>query len=416
MTSRPEAPQAPATPATPDYVMPGRLEFVTMMAMLTAMVAFSIDGMMPALPEIASDLSPDSPNAAQLVLTTFVLGLGIGTLFTGPLSDRFGRKPVIVAGVAVYVLAALASVLSDSLWWLLATRMLQGLGAAGPRVVVMAVTRDLYAGRGMAQIMSFVMIVFALVPAMAPLLGQQIIRVWEWHMIFVAAAIFGVAAATWVTIRLPETLPKSRRRPFRPRHIRAALTEMMALPDVRLPIVVLTLTFACLFSVISSIQPIYSVWLDRAETFPLWFCLTAILAASSSYVNARLVVRLGMRRLINSILYVQIVASVGMLVLLVLNPGALVLFVAFLVWQQVQFFQAGLTIGNLNAIAMSPMGHIAGTAASVISALATVASVVLAIPIGLLFNGTPVPLVGGVLIYATLGLLVMRRLRHLEDA
>jgi len=112
MTSRPEAPQAPATPATPDYVMPGRLEFVTMMAMLTAMVAFSIDGMMPALPEIASDLSPDSPNAAQLVLTTFVLGLGIGTLFTGPLSDRFGRKPVIVAGVAVYVLAALASVLT----------------------------------------------------------------------------------------------------------------------------------------------------------------------------------------------------------------------------------------------------------------------------------------------------------------
>ncbi|EBA07217.1 multidrug effflux MFS transporter [Sagittula stellata] len=413
MTSRTDTTEVPSTP---DYVLPGRFEFITMMAMLTAMVAFSIDGMMPALPDIASDLSPDAPNAAQLVLTSFVLGLGVGTLFTGPLSDRFGRKPVIVAGVAVYVLGALTSVLSDSLWWLLLTRLIQGLGAAGPRVVVMAVTRDLYEGRGMAQIMSFVMMVFALVPAMAPLLGQQIIRISEWHMIFLAFAVFGVVAATWVTIRLPETLPKARRRKFHPRQIRAALTEMMALPDVRLPIVVMTLAFACLFSVISSIQPIYEDWLGRAETFPMWFCLTAILAASSSYVNARLVMRLGMRRLITSILVVQIFVSTGMLVVILLNPGGLTLFVAFLVWQQVQFFQAGLTFGNLNAIAMAPMGHIAGTAASVISALATVASVVLAIPIGLLFNGTPLPLVAGVLIYASLALFVMRRLRHIEDA
>lgn len=384
--------------------LPSRTEFVALMAMLTAMVAFSIDSMMPVLPRIAAELSAGNPNAAQLVITSFVLGMGIGTFFTGPLSDQFGRRAVIIGGAMIYVAAALAAMVSQNMTWLLVTRLVQGLGAAGPRVGVMAVTRDLYAGRGMAQIVSFTMMVFSIVPALAPLMGAQIVKVFEWHAIFGSFALFGVAVSLWYIARLPETLPVARRRPFRPATIRAALIEMAALRQVRLSIVALALCFAPIFATISSIQPIYAEVLGRADSFPMWFGLTAVIAASSSFVNAKLVMRFGMRFMVRAMLIVYIALSLILLAVLASGPGPLGLFSCVLAWQQVQFYQAGLTIGNLNAIAMEPLGHIAGTAASVISALATVVAVMLAAPVGLAFDGTPFPLMLGCLGFAVVAL------------
>jgi len=406
----------PASASPAPLALPSRVEFVALMAMLFATIAFSIDAMMPALPSFAAEFSPEAPNTAQMVITSFVLGMGIGTLFTGPLSDRFGRKPVMVGGALLYITCAVVAMVAESLFALLAARLVQGIGAAGPRVVALAVIRDLYAGRGMAQIISLVMMVFALIPAGAPLAGALIIAVSSWHMIFLAFALFGTVSMLWLMLRLPETLAPENRRPFRARLLWGALKEMFQHPVVRLTIFVQTLCFAMLFSTIASIHPIYDKGFGMADSFPYWFGLTALLSASSSYLNARLVMRIGMRRLVNAMLTVQIVASTIMTALILSGLSGTPLFVAFFVWQVIQFFQAGLVLGNLNALAMEPMGHIAGMAASVIGSCATVGSVFLAVPVGLMFDGTALPLCASTLVFAMIGLWLMQRLRRAEAA
>ncbi|WP_375259641.1 MFS transporter [Citreimonas sp.] len=392
-----------------------RLEFIALIAMLFATIAFSLDAMLPALPAIAADLAPGDLASAQLVVTTFVLGMGVGTFFTGPLSDALGRKPVILAGAALYAGSAWAATQTESLTALLVARTLQGLGAAGPRVVALAIVRDLYSGRGMARIMSFVMMVFTLVPAFAPSLGAVLLGVGGWRAIFWAFVVFAGIAALWLVLRLPETLPRAERRPFRASALRDATVEVLRHPVVRVTLIVQALSFGMLFAVLSSVQPIYAAF-GRAESFPLWFGGIAIVASSASVLNAALVMRLGMRLLITAMLGVQVVLSGTMVCVLLAGLPEPALFACFVVWQASLFFQAGLTIGNLNALALEPMGHIAGTAASVTSAAATVLAVVFAVPVTLAFDGTPLPLALGVALYAALALWLMLRLQGRDAA
>lgn len=389
-------------------------EFIALMAMLFATIAFSIDAMLPALPEIGTELSPDNLNRAQLILTAFVLGMGVGTFVTGPLSDSLGRKPVILGGAALYILGAALAWSAQSLELVLAARMVQGLGAAGPRIVGMAVIRDLYEGREMARLMSIVMVIFSLVPAIAPAVGAAIIAFSGWRGVFLAFVVFAGIGALWVGIRLDETLPRARRRPFRLTPILAALREILSHPVVRITIAVQTLCFAMLFATISSVQPIYDITFGRADSFPFWFGAICIVSASASVVNAMLVVRLGMRFLVTAMLVAQVVISGVMLALsYVALPDGLA-FAAFLFWQTALFFQAGLTLGNLNAMGMEPLGHIAGMAASVIGGLATVLSMLLAAPIGLAFDGTTKPMAAGIFALAALALGLMLWLRRIE--
>jgi DHA1 family bicyclomycin/chloramphenicol resistance-like MFS transporter len=386
-------------------------EFVALLAMQFATIAFSIDAMLPALPEIAAELSPADPNRAQLIITSFVLGMGLGTFVVGPLSDAFGRKRVILAGSALYCAGALWAWSGDSLTAVLAGRVVQGIGAAGPRVVSMALVRDLYQGRQMARITSIAMMIFTLVPAVAPLLGALIIGFGDWRRIFGAFVAFSLLAALWMGLRQPETLPPAARRPLRPAALAAAAREVAAHPVVRRSMLAQAMVFAALFSTISAIQPVFDQSFGRADSFPLWFALIALCSAGASLLNAALVVRLGMRRMVSLALYAQIVASVVMAVATVsglLTPvGG---FALFLVWAIGVFFMVGLTLGNLNAIALEPMGHIAGTAASLVLAAATVASVVIALPVALAFDGTPAPLAGGVALLAAAALMLTRRL------
>ncbi|MGR3343106.1 MAG: MFS transporter, partial [Paracoccaceae bacterium] len=189
------------------------VEFVALMATLASVVAFATDAMLPALPQIAADLSPDAANRAQLIVGAFMLGMGLGTFFAGPLADAFGRKSVVNGGIALFILGAGLAYLAQSLELVLGARVLQGIGSAGPRIAPLAMIRDLFEGRKMARIMSFVTMIFMLVPAMSPAIGAVIIDLWGWRAIFIAFALFAAAGGLWVSLRQDETLAVANRRP-----------------------------------------------------------------------------------------------------------------------------------------------------------------------------------------------------------
>ena len=384
-------------------------EFIALIAALFATIAISIDAMLPALPEIAATLSPDAPNRAQLVVTSFVFGMGFGTLFAGPLSDAFGRKPVILVSSAIYMIAAIACFFAPTLETLLIARLVMGIGGAGPRTVSIAMVRDLFAGRDMARIMSFVMMVFTLVPAVAPLMGQGIIALAGWKAIFLVYVGFSIVIMAWLSLRQPETLAVAARRPLTVALLKDAVRELFSHRIVLVSLLAQTLTLASLFATLSSMQGIFEVRFDRAETFPLWFGFIALISMGGSVINARVVVRIGMRRVLNATYLAVLCLTVIFLVLIWggVMPDVLA-FPAHLMWSIALFAMMGLSMGNLNALAMEPVGHIAGMASSVISAIATVGSVLLAVPVGQAFDGTAVPLMTGVAVFIGCALAAMQ--------
>jgi DHA1 family bicyclomycin/chloramphenicol resistance-like MFS transporter len=394
----------------------GQTEFIALMAMVVATVAFSIDAMLPALPQIGAALSPDNLNNAQLIITSFVLGMGIGTLFTGPLSDAYGRKPVMIAGAVVYVVGCGLAWAAQSLELMLAARVLMGLGASGPRVVAMALVRDIYQGRDMARIMSFVMAVFALVPALAPTLGHFIILGFGWRAIFAAFMLFSVITLLWLLIRQPETLMPGNRRPLSIAALYTATAQMFAHRTARLSIAVQTLVFGILFIVLSSTQQVFDVTFGQGAHFHYWFGGIAILAASASLLNARLVMRLGMRAIIKAMLTIQIGITLAMIAITAMDGPYWLAFGTYVIWVTGNFFQAGLTIGNLNALAMEDMGHIAGLAASIIAAISTIGAVLIAAPIALMFDGTPLPMAVGALVAASIALWLTTKIKRPGEA
>jgi DHA1 family bicyclomycin/chloramphenicol resistance-like MFS transporter len=392
----------------------GTVEFIAFCAMLSATVAFSIDSMLPGLPEIASELSPNDPNKVQLVLTSFVLGMGLGTFFVGPLSDSFGRRKIMLIGATLYCVGAFVAWRAASLEVLLAARMLQGLGAAGPRIVSMAVIRDLYQGREMARIMSFVMMVFTLVPAIGPLMGAGLIAISDWRGIFVAFMCFSAVSMLWMVARLPETLKAENKRPFRIKPLIQASKELFTYRRVRVSILCQAMMFALLFGMLSMVHPIYDITFGRADSFPYWFGLISLLAGTASLLNANIVVRFGMRNVVTLSFGVQIALSLIMLGLSLWPPKDTTYFALFMVWQTSIFFLAGLTFGNLNALAMEPVGHIAGLAASILSGIATVFGTLIGIPVGLMFSGTPVPLAAASVAFCTFAVACLLWLRAYE--
>jgi MFS transporter, DHA1 family, multidrug resistance protein len=384
-------------------------EFVALMAVLFATVAVSIDAMLPALPEIAASLSPDAPNQPQLVITSFVFGMGVGTLFVGPLADAYGRKPVMVVGAVLYILGALLCYAAPSLDILLAARVLQGLGAAAPRIAGTAMIRDQYQGPDMARVLSFVMMIFTLAPAVGPLIGQGIIHLADWHGIFLAYVAFSLITTAWLVLRQPETL--AAKRPLSLGSLWSSLQELSKSRIVMTVTLAQSFILAALFATLSSMHGIFEQQFDRADSFPLWFGLIALASALGSFLNAKIVMRLGMRRVV-------IWAVGGMLVLTLAiaatHPMALpqnLHFALHILWSVGMFSLMGLSMGNLNALAMEPMGYIAGMAASAITSISTVISVALAVPVGLAFDGTALPLYLGVAAFMALTQITLRFVR-----
>ncbi|MCR8725615.1 multidrug effflux MFS transporter [Frigidibacter sp. ROC022] len=405
------------TPARSGARRLSETEFVALMALIFALLALSIDSMLPAFPDIAAQLTPEAPNRAQLILSVFILSMGVGTLFTGPLSDAFGRKPVITAGIAIYILGALLAWHAPTLDTLLMARALQGLGAGAPRVVGTAMVRDIYEGRRMAQVTSFVMTVFMLVPAVAPSMGQLVISGFGWRAIFVVFVLFGLVAGLWLNLRQPETLPPSQRRKFRVTALRAALGEVLRNRLAMRYILVLTLGFGTLFTLITSIQPIYDQTFGKAGSFPLWFMAGAVISSSGTVLNGLLVMRLGMRLLATLAFAALFMLSLCYALAVWMNiiPQSLA-FALFFLWSTGTFFLNGMVFGNLNALALQPLGHIAGMAASMIAAFSTIGSALLSVPFALAFDGTPMPLLLASVLFSGISWLLMQGSRHAAES
>lgn len=392
-----------------------RGEFIALTAVLFSFVAFSVDSLLPAFPAICAELCPDAPNDAQFLVAAFMIGLGIGTFVVGPLSDTLGRRRVLLGGGIAYCLASLVAFYSDSMILILLARLVQGIGASGPRVVGLAIVRDQYKGPEMARIVSFATTVFTLIPAVAPLMGQVIALAWGWRAILLTYCLFGAITMVWFALRQPETLSSENQRPFSSKELLFTLREVLGNSVVRLAIIAQSLAFGSVASVIMSIQPIFDRGFGRAETFPLYFGSVAAIFAMSSMLNAQLVRRIGMQKLAErSMLFSGIASLLILLIFLVGQPSGDLAFFLFLPWMLSVFFATGMIMGNLNAVAMEPVGHVAGMAASLVGGLSTAGAMLLAVPVAQQFDGTPRPLMAGIALFATVGYLSLRYLRRVQ--
>jgi DHA1 family bicyclomycin/chloramphenicol resistance-like MFS transporter len=385
---------------------PSFAEFVIIISLMMSLTALSTDAMLPALPQIGSDLGVQNANDRQLVVSVLFLGLASGQLFFGPLSDRVGRKPTVYAGYALYIAGALLSVLAASFPMMLVGRLLQGLGISAPRAITLALVRDRYEGRAMARVMSFVMTVFILVPMIAPTLGQTILLFSGWRGIFGIFVLMGLITLSWFALRIPETLTPEHRAPFSLRRIIMAIREIVG---IRLAIgytVAAGLISGAFLGYLNSAQQIFQEHYALGELFPLFFSVVALSLGLASLLNARLVMRFGMSPLARWSLFAMLGLSVAALGIALLTAGQPPLWF-LMAYLMMAFFCVGILFGNMNALAMKPLGHIAGIGAAVIGSLSTLISVPIGVTIGQSYNGTILPLVAGMAILAGLSIVVV---------
>ncbi len=377
------------------------------MATLTALIALSIDMILPALPAIGAALRVRHANDSQFIVSLLFLGFGLGQFLYGPVSDSVGRKPAVYAGLALFAAGCALALAARSFPVMLAGRVLQGLGVAGPRTMTIALVRDKFEGRLMARVMSFIMAVFILVPVIAPSLGQAVLAVSSWRTIFRLYLTLALVVLVWFGWRQEETLPHDRRRVF------SAATMTMAAREVfghRLALgytVAAGLVYGAFIGYLTSVQQILQQQYGLGGRFPLYFATLAIALGTASLCNARLVGRFGMRVL--STWAVRLVAGVSIPFagVAISQSGQPELWTLMLYLMTV-FFGIGLLFGNLSALAMQPLGHIAGTAAAVVGGLQTLISLALGTAIGQSYNGTVVPLVAGFAILSVLAMLAMQ--------
>lgn len=379
--------------------------FIAMMASFMAAVAISIDAMLPALKVMGEDLGVSDINQTQYIIVLIFAGMAIGQLAAGPLSDALGRKKVLYLGLCIYAIGALVAMMAASLPVLLAGRLLQGLGVAGPYVSAVAIVRDRYSGAEMARIMSLVMMIFVIVPSLAPALGQLILFVASWRAIFAFFFVAAVGIAIWVHFSLEETLPAHKRIRLRPLDVALGFREVFSNRATAGYMVCMGLVFGGFMGYLNSTRQIFQDLFGTGDLFSLYFGGLALVFGASSLLNARIVQRHGMRNLCRSAMTAVIAAS---LVYLAFRAVAGDLLVPFLAYVAVLYFAMGLLFGNLNAIAMEPMGHIAGIASAVIGATSSVISLTLGTLIGQMYDGTLVPVTAGFAVLGLCALAVMR--------
>lgn len=381
-------------------------EFVALMAMMTSLAALSTDAMLPALSQIGEELGVSRANDTQLMISLLFLGMAGGGLFYGPLSDSVGRKAAIYAGYALFLVGCLLSLFAVTFPMMLAGRLLQGIGIAGPRSVTMALIRDKYEGRGMARVMSFVTVFFILVPILAPSFGQIILLVADWRAIFGSFLVLAVSTMLWFALRQPETLPPAKRQAFSMQRIARAGREIVTNRRSLGYTVTAGLISAGFLSYLNTAHQIFQVQYGLGELFPLFFAMLAAGLGLASFTNGQVVMRFGMTtltRISSRILAALSFLFIGVAFYYAGHPP-LWLFMAYLI---PAFLCVGFLFGNLNSLAMEPLGHIAGIGAAVVGSLSLLIAVLLSSVIGQSYNGTVLPLVAGFALTSGAGALVM---------
>jgi DHA1 family bicyclomycin/chloramphenicol resistance-like MFS transporter len=371
---------------------PGFREFVALMAALMASNALAIDSMLPALPAIGDSLGVGEENRRQLVITFYLLGFGTAQIGYGPLSDRFGRKGLLVGGLVLYALFATLAGLAGSFPLLLAARVMQGVAAAATRVLVVSVVRDRYHGSAMARVMSLVMIVFMIVPVLAPFFGQAVLAVASWRHIFIGLGAYGALLAAWVLARLPETLAPERRRALSFAAIGEAASLTLRTRQSIGNALVSTLVMGALFAFINSVQQIVFDVFRHPAALPFVFAAIAGPMALSSFANSKLVVRLGSRRILLTALG-TFTAAAALHLAVAATAGETIW--SFALLQALTMGSFGLIGANAGALAMEPMGHVAGTASSLQGVITTVGGALIGFAVGQHFDGTTLPFLVG---------------------
>lgn len=370
-------------------------EFVVIVASIMALNPLAMDMMLPALPNIGASFKIGDGNYLQSVLSIFLLGFGLGQFVIGPLSDRFGRRPVLLAGMVLYGLAGLLALFAPSFEALLLARALQGLGTSATRVIATSIVRDCYSGRRMASVMSLVMMIFVAVPIIAPAFGQAVMVLAQWRGIFVVLMAYGVLALVWSALRLPETLPVSERKPLTVQQVLSSFRQTLTNRQ--------TLGYALaaggvqgtLFGYVFSSEQVFTEIYHLGHYFPLAFATIAVGIALAGFLNSRFVIRLGMRMISHTALVIYALVAVAMLVAARADMLPLPLYMAL---SAIALFTFGLMMSNFTALAMEPQGHIAGTASSLYGSITTLVGIGVGFTLGQLYDGTLLPFAIGSLI------------------
>ena len=376
-------------------------EFVAFVAALMAVNALGVDLMLPALADIGTQLGIATANHRQWIITAYMLGFGTGQLVYGPLADRFGRKPILIVTLAGFVAASIFAAGSQTFAALLGARVLQGLMSASTRVLAVAIVRDRFSGRQMARTLSVAQMIFFLVPIMAPSLGQVLLHFGPWRFIFYALAAFAAFVLSWSVLRLSESLPIERRTPLSLASIRDSYTQTLTNRFSAGYAVAASMTFGAIIAFVASAQQIFVDEFHAGERFTILFAVCAFSMGCASFANSRLVERLGTRLISQSAVIALIALSVLHIVVIASGREALWTYMLF---QALSMTCIGLCGSNFGAMAMEPVGHIAGTASSIQGFITSVGAVIVGSLIGQSYDGTTYPLAIG---YLAIGLAVL---------
>lgn len=390
-------------PVKPPLRLP---EFVALFSLTTSLTALSIDAMLPALREIGVALAVQDANDTQLIVTLFILGMVFGEFFFGPVSDAIGRKGAILIGLALFGVGAVIAMTADSLTAILAGRVVQGIGCAGPKIAARALIRDQYEGPAMARILSFIFMVFIIVPMLAPALGQLIVAVASWRAIFLVFLALAAVNAVWLVLRQPETLEPARRIPFAPSTLAANGLLILRHGKVMAYTLALGFLFAALLVYVSTAPAMFHDLYGIDETFPMYFAIIALGLGIASFFNSRMVMRFGMHRLAVVALAGMIVFAGALLALTAAFDGAPP-FAGFMVLCFLAVCCNGLLFGNVNALAMQSLGRVAGLGASMVSSLSSLVAVILSVSIGRFYAQSAYPLAAALLLGGAVALVLV---------
>jgi MFS transporter, DHA1 family, multidrug resistance protein len=394
-------------------------EFIALFALMMSLTALSMDAMLPAFPQIAASLAIVDYQQTQWIVSAMILGMVFGEIIFGPLSDAIGRKKSILIGISIYIIGSVIALSASSIEVFLLGRMIQGLGVAGPKIASRALVRDLYKGAAMARIMSFVMMVFILVPLLAPSVGQLVIQVADWRWIFALLITQAALAGGWLLFRQPETLAKENRIPLNRKRLIADVRIILSRRDVMAFTILLGCIFGALMLYISTAQSIFQDVYNTGDRFPLFFGMLAIGSSIINFSNGKIVLRVGMLRCVVGALSVMCSTAFVLLFVAIFFAGVPP-FVFFMVLGMVMFSCLGMVFGNVNAMAMEPLGAVAGLGASLISSLSSLTAIVLATIAGQFYDFTVIPLASGFAIFSMIALVMLRyghkySQRHTEE-